>query len=85
MILLPWRMSTEIFMLDIPLNLYYTFGVRVFDTDTERRMQEIKDAHDKRHPNCTPDNCHTQYMIAFIDAIKNRIGNAVFLLELNRL
>ena len=59
--------------------------MKVFDDDTEKRLQVIAEAHAKRHSACTPDNCHTQYMLTFIDSIKNRIGNAIFTLEMNRL
>jgi hypothetical protein len=59
--------------------------MRILDRATEMRLQEIKDAHAKRHTDCTSDNCHSQYMIGLIEELKNRIANAAFLVEMHRL
>lgn len=59
--------------------------MRILDSPTEQRLQEIKDAHAKRHNGCTPDNCQSQYMLALIEELKSRIANAAFLVEMHRL
>lgn len=68
--------------------------MKLFGAENEQRFAEIKGDHLKRHGvkqdglfvnRCTTDNCHTQWLIARLDDLERRIGNATFLLELHRL
>ena len=58
----------------------------ILAVDAERRFAEIKNDHAKRHgmDKCTPDNCHTKWMIDWIEEYRHRVKNALFLLETSR-
>ena len=82
-----WRNARGKIRLDFLLNTGYVGIMKLFGLENERRFEEIKSDHTKRHgaEKCTEGNCHTQWLIARLDDLERRIGNATFLLECHRL
>lgn len=59
----------------------------LFDKSTGKRLEEIKTAHAKRHENmgCTPETCHTEFLLQLLEETRTKIADAFLMLEFHRL